>query len=69
MSESCTISWEIPLYILEDLFQSEFELREEIKIVDCDYDVDADALYVNFTADSRDSDRIPESSIFGHRID
>jgi len=69
MSESCTISWEIPLYILEDLFQSEFELREEIKIVDCEYDLDADALYVKFTADSRDSARMPESSIFGHRID
>lgn len=70
MMSDTAISWEIPLSVIEDMFQAEFNLEGEIKITSCDYDEDADAVYVNiFTADSRDSVRFPESSIFGHRVD
>jgi hypothetical protein len=62
------IEWELPLSVLEEMLNFEFDFEDEARIIKCEHDKVADAIYITFTVDSGDFERIPESNSIGHHI-
>lgn len=67
MTTKVKLEWELPVTVLEEMLAFEFDL-DYVEIVKLEYDPIAEAIYIDFTVDSGDFERIPESTSMGTQI-